>query len=88
MKKIGLVMTTLLVFVACQKNTSNESIRPVGEAEVLFNFLSAEKSGIDFVNEVDELDPVTNYFRYYQIYQGAGVAVGDLNNDGLDDIFF
>lgn len=88
MKKLGLLITTILVLVACQKNTSNEIVLPVGEAEILFNVLPADKSGIDFVNEVDELDPVTNYFSYYQIYQGAGVAVGDLNNDGLDDIFF
>ena len=53
----------------------------------LFRQVHAERSGIDFNNEViinDTLNILTTEF----VYNGGGVAVGDLNGDGLDDIFF
>jgi hypothetical protein len=55
----------------------------------LFSLISAEESGIDFVNTL-ESDPKTerNNLSFPHYYNGAGVAVGDINNDGLPDIFF
>jgi len=44
-------------------------------------------TGISFVNNVVESDSL-NIFDYLYLYNGAGVAVGDINNDGLEDIFF
>ena len=55
---------------------------------ITFKPVSKEHSGISFVNRVNEFDTKINYFTYFQIYSGSGVAVGDLNNDGLTDIFF
>ncbi len=52
-----------------------------------FILLSPELSGIDFVNRISESDTI-NLFDYYYIYNGSGVAVGDLNNDDLPDLFF
>ena len=46
-----------------------------------------EKTGIDFINKIEE-DNFRNHKSYTQIYNGGGVAVGDLNNDGLPDIYF
>lgn len=46
-----------------------------------------EKTGIDFNNSIKESKYFNNYFYAY-IYNGAGIAIGDLNNDGLLDIFF
>jgi len=55
----------------------------------LFELVSAVHSGIDFKNELIE-DVRTNYnvlsYEYY--FNGGGVAVGDINNDGLPDLCF
>lgn len=56
-------------------------------SEKLFQRISAERSGIDFANLLSENDSI-NYFDYLYIYMGGGVAVGDLNNDGLQDVYF
>lgn len=52
----------------------------------LFELLQAERSGIDFQNTIVD-DEEVNPFIYENMYAGAGVAIGDLNNDGLQDIF-
>lgn len=46
-----------------------------------------ENSGISFVNELKETKDY-NVFKYRNFYNGGGVATGDLNNDGLADVFF
>ena len=53
----------------------------------LFEALDAGSTGIDFANK---LTPTAqfNMFKYMYFYNGAGVGVGDFNNDGLSDIFF
>lgn len=52
-----------------------------------FEKLSPKKTGINFKNQLRE-DSQNNILRYEYFYNGGGVAVGDLNNDGLDDVFF
>lgn len=52
-----------------------------------FEKLSPKKTGVTFKNILRE-DAQNNILRYEYFYNGGGVAVGDLNNDGLDDIFF
>ncbi|WP_299098862.1 VCBS repeat-containing protein [uncultured Winogradskyella sp.] len=52
-----------------------------------FQLLSPKQTGIDFNNAIKESEKV-NHLYYNQIYSGAGVAIGDINNDGLPDIFF
>nr|MBI1230506.1 hypothetical protein [Cytophagales bacterium] len=53
----------------------------------LFEELSARSTGITFSNDLTENDSI-NYFNYMYIYMGGGVAIGDFNNDGLQDIYF
>ena len=50
-------------------------------------FELVENSGIDFNNKVEDNDTI-NILNYRNFYNGGGVAVGDLNNDGLPDVFF
>ena len=53
----------------------------------LFEILPGEKTGIDFVNEFKE-NAVMNGLMYEYIYNGAGLAAADFNNDGLVDLYF
>jgi len=52
----------------------------------LFAKLSPEESGIAFTNQVTD-DKDFNIFNYRNFYNGGGVAIGDVNNDGLSDVF-
>jgi hypothetical protein len=56
------------------------------EPAKLFERLSAAETGIDFTNNITETKE-HNVFTYQYYYNGNGVAVGDVNNDGLTDIF-
>jgi enediyne biosynthesis protein E4 len=53
----------------------------------LFTSLSHRRTGIDFRNLIRDSETF-NVLDYAYFYNGGGVAVGDINNDGLPDIFF
>ncbi|MBD8490833.1 VCBS repeat-containing protein [Echinicola sp. CAU 1574] len=55
--------------------------------EKLFHLLAPKQSGIAFSNDLRETE-TANIFHYQYFYNGGGVAVGDLNNDGLEEIYF
>ncbi|MFL5595510.1 MAG: VCBS repeat-containing protein [Gemmatimonadaceae bacterium] len=52
-----------------------------------FRLLGPEQTGVKFANTVTTDDSINVQTDVY-VYNGAGVAVGDVNNDGLPDIFF
>ena len=69
-----MILTCLLL--SCGKGT-----------DTLFQKLPERKSGIDFKNILKET-PDFNVLNYSYFYNGGGVAIGDVNNDGLQDIYF
>lgn len=79
------ILCATLIFVAsCGKKESNNGGEE--QQETLFTLLSPEESGVSFVNVVENQKDF-NIFKYRNFYNGGGVAIGDINNDGLSDIY-
>lgn len=71
----------LIVLVsACKSDKGNDGPK-------LFNSVSPDKSGINFENRLT-FRREFNIYRYRNFYNGGGVALGDINNDGLQDVYF
>jgi hypothetical protein len=76
MKKIySLLLFSFLV--SCNEAVNNEP---------QFELLTAKTTGINFNNDLISTD-VFNVYKYRNFYNGGGVAIGDINNDGLQDIY-
>ena len=53
----------------------------------LFSLTNPKQTGVNYLNQIEEDDSL-NVFSYEYLYNGAGVAIADFNNDGWNDIFF
>jgi len=73
MKNLMLLALSFLLFSCSQKPR--------------FELLNSSRTGVDFINQVEETDSM-NVINFEYIYNGAGVGVWDLNNDGLQDLLF
>jgi hypothetical protein len=76
--KLPGILGALAVLVGCADNAGDRA---------LFKLLSPSQTGISFANTITTNDSINVQNDVY-VYNGAGVAVGDIDNDGLADIFF
>ncbi|WP_373518175.1 VCBS repeat-containing protein [Pricia sp.] len=78
MRSILFVLASLSILLSCQKEKTDQK---------QFSLLDPAETGILFSNDIQETDSL-NYFTYPYMYMGGGISAGDLNNDGLIDLFF
>jgi len=74
---VGLIMSVFFLN-SCQDQVNENAV---------FQLLDKDYCNIDFTNTIEENDTF-NMYAFMNIYTGGGVSIGDVNNDGLEDIFF
>lgn len=82
--RVTLYISVILIsgFIAACERGSERS-----RTDTLFTLLSSDITGISFENNVVYTEEFNTY-TYRNFYNGAGVGLGDFNNDGLTDIYF
>ncbi|OEK06889.1 VCBS repeat-containing protein [Roseivirga misakiensis] len=76
--KTTLSLSLLVILFGCSTPTDQEKV---------FNKLTPQASGVSFTNDLP-FDEEFNIYTYRNFYNGGGVAIGDIDNDGLSDIYF
>src|ERR1700722_19721622 len=74
---LAFLLSSAYCLPSCKQKTANDNL-PIFELQA--------NTGINFVNTVED-DKYENSFLFRNFYNGGGVAIGDINNDGLPDIF-
>ncbi|MGF1558513.1 MAG: VCBS repeat-containing protein [Flavobacteriaceae bacterium] len=80
---IAVVCTTLSILIGC---SDKKEIYSPEKGAIFFKSVPADSSGIHFSNNLHHTGDL-NIIEYLYYYNGGGVALGDINNDGLDDIY-
>ena len=76
------------LFISCDKEVQYKEIIDSDNVQ-LFEQINSQHSGINFNNSLTEnFDTRENFSRFDYFFNGAGVGIADINNDGLQDIFF
>lgn len=78
-KHVFILFAALLALICCN--------RPDHDEKALFRLLDSRQTGVSFSNALEETHQM-NVLEYQDFYSGGGVSVGDINNDGLSDLFF
>jgi hypothetical protein len=78
---VALLLIICYSFLSCRQNAVGNS---AGTPSL---FQLQEGTGIEFINTVQNTKDF-NILTYRNFYNGGGVATGDINNDGLPDVFF
>ncbi|MDB5017940.1 MAG: repeat protein [Mucilaginibacter sp.] len=81
-RNINKLILVLITAVISLSSCKQKKIEPA-----LFQLLDSTQTGINFTNTLSDND-YPGILNYLYFYNGGGVAIGDINNDGLPDIFF
>lgn len=85
--KRSIILLLLIGLVACNDDTkTSQSSSSQASSGTVFDRLDTSSTGVDFSNTIVENSEL-NYYKYGYLYNGGGVALGDVNNDGLADIY-
>lgn len=88
MRKLLIILVSSLLFVQCgEEKEVVSSKQDENKTKALFTLLSPSKTKLNFINVIND-SPSMNGVLYESLYNGGGVAIGDLNNDNLPDIYF
>jgi len=79
--RLGIYILLSLIIIGCNSNSIENK-----KTKSNLKGISSEISGISFSNTLHPTDEL-NIIEYLYYYNGGGVAIGDLNNDGLEDIY-
>ena len=72
--------------MGCGPDSDASQPRSSSPQNKLFTSISPEASKVHFSNDINETAEL-NYYSYVYLYNGGGVGLGDINNDGLVDIY-
>jgi len=71
---------------SCDNKSQKDPIMVDISEPTLFTLLDSSRTKIQFINKIENQKDF-NIFKYRNYYNGGGVAIGDINNDGLADLF-
>ena len=78
--RLYVILVLCLVCLGCLNETATTG------KQSHFERIPSEQSGLNFSNILDEVN-LKNPFDYINAYIGGGVSIGDINNDGLQDVY-
>ena len=81
------LLVIILTLVSCSENLSEKNAKLTDGASTLFTKVTSKSSGMTFMNDTKQTNDL-NFMNYMYVYTGGGIATGDIDNDGLKDVYF